>query len=251
MSRSVINESVMTLLQGNYRDILSTVLGNASMLFWMIAQIPQLYKNYKTGSVKALSRVFLSIWLIGDLLNLSGSILTQQQPFQIRLAAYFVTIDVIMLIQYVLLCNKTFIPLLKSNSSLLLLITPVSAYSSYSVNSARDYQIGLLLSWICAILYLTSRIPQILLNYKNQSVHGLSLEMFFCAFMGNLTYSVSLLLFCDTPGFWMKSTPFLVGSMGTLIQDLFIFLQSYLYSDNLDVGLWADSTDLEESQDLL
>lgn len=220
----------MTLLQGNYLELLSTILGNASILFWMIAQIPQLYKNYKTGSVKSLSKVFLSIWLIGDVFNLFGSILTQQKPFQIRLAAYFVTIDVIMLIQYILLKDETSLPLLKSRSSLVLLIAPVTSYSVNSVTSVGDYKFGLFLSWICAVLYLTSRIPQILLNYKNKSVHGLSLEMFFCAFMGNLTYAVSLLLSCNTPGFWMKSTPFLVGSMGTLIQDLFIILQSHIYS---------------------
>ena len=231
------------------RQILSTVLGNASMGFWMIAQIPQLYKNYKRGSVNALSQVFLSIWLIGDITNLIGSILTNQQPFQIRLAAYFVSIDVVMLIQYLHLKSQRSTetePLIQPDSSLIIpiivssLASPVSAQIDTITDNLHklDYKIGLLFSWICALLYLSSRIPQILLNYNNKSVSGLSISMFICAFMGNLTYSTSLILSDDANAggseFWIKSIPFLVGSFGTLCQDLVIFLQSFLYSKKFD-----------------
>lgn len=219
----------MTLLEGDYS--LPTLLGNASMVFWIFAQIPQLYKNYQTGSVKSLSKTFLLVWAVGDFLNLIGSILTNQQPFQIRLAAYFVTIDMIMMWQYSSLSGSVpSIPLLKSSSSLLFLIPNASSSPVESLDSV-NYKIGLFLSWICAILYLSSRIPQIILNYKRKSCDGLSLIMFMCAFMGNFTYASSLLLSqIDIIG----SLPFLAGSLGTCFQDLFILYQSWIYEDQCD-----------------
>ena len=229
----------------NYnRQLFSAALGNASMVFWMIAQVPQLYQNHQQGTAKALSKLFLSIWLLGDLTNLIGSILTDQQPFQIRLATYFLTIDIIMLMQYGHLhYNKQprKEPLLRGSSTL---IIPIIASALASPVSARKilisasqfseyYQLGMILSWICAILYLTSRIPQILLNYNNKSVKGLSISMFACAFMGNLTYAISLITSDDAfegdREFWIRSLPFLVGSVGTLLQDGIIFCQSRWY----------------------
>ena len=66
----------------------------------MFCQTPQLYENYKRGSVESLSKVFLSIWLVGDLTNLSGSVLTKQLPTQQYTAMLFVCLDSVMLLQY-------------------------------------------------------------------------------------------------------------------------------------------------------
>jgi uncharacterized protein with PQ loop repeat len=47
-----------------------------------------------------------------------------------------------------------------------------------------------LLGWGSAILYCASRIPQIMQNFRNESVEGLSLVMFIFSVVGNLTYCV-------------------------------------------------------------
>lgn len=44
--------------------------------------------------------------------------------------------------------------------------------------------------WGSAILYCASRIPQIMQNFRNESVQGLSLVMFIFSVVGNLTYCV-------------------------------------------------------------
>jgi uncharacterized protein with PQ loop repeat len=233
----------MTFLEGDY-SLISSFLGNASMLFWIFAQIPQLVKNFRSGSVKSLSKTFLLVWLLGDFLNLVGSILTYQQPFQIRLATYFVTIDMIMIFQfYVLSESSASIPLLRSGSSLVLFLPSVASSSieasvvSSSIERSVSYKIGLFLSWICAFLYLSSRIPQIILNYKRKSCDGLSLTMFMFAFMGNFTYAASLLI--SQIDIW-GSMPFLVGSLGTLCQDLFILYQSWIYDDQDGIVSFED-----------
>lgn len=47
----------------------SLLLGYASILFWLNAQLPQLIQNYKSGSAEGLSLKFLTIWLAGKTLT--------------------------------------------------------------------------------------------------------------------------------------------------------------------------------------
>ena len=79
---------------------LSTVLGIFSIISWLFAQIPQIYKNYQLKSASGLSIWFLVIWLLGDVSNLLGAILTKQAGWQIVVAGYYVFMDVLMDFQY-------------------------------------------------------------------------------------------------------------------------------------------------------
>jgi uncharacterized protein with PQ loop repeat len=38
----------------------------------IVRKVPQLILNYKTGSAEGISLAFLTVWLVGDLANLSG-----------------------------------------------------------------------------------------------------------------------------------------------------------------------------------
>ncbi|RUS32126.1 PQ loop repeat-domain-containing protein [Jimgerdemannia flammicorona] len=60
----------------------SLLLGYTSICCWFNAQFPQIYENYKNGSVESLSLPFLINWMLGDLTNLTGCLLTNQLPFQ-------------------------------------------------------------------------------------------------------------------------------------------------------------------------
>ncbi|KAI8996059.1 PQ loop repeat-domain-containing protein [Gaertneriomyces semiglobifer] len=84
---------------------------------------------------------------------------------------------------------------------------------------------GLLVAYVCATLYLTSRLPQIFLNFRRRSVQGLSISMFICAAMGNVTYVASILTKSTEPAFLAHALPYLIGSAGTVCLDLLIFLQ--------------------------
>ena len=52
---------------------------------------------------------------------------------------------------------------------------------------------GFILAWVSTILYLGSRLPQILQNWRRKSTAGLSPGMFAAAFFGNVFYSAALL----------------------------------------------------------
>jgi uncharacterized protein with PQ loop repeat len=107
---------------------------------------------------------------------------------------------------------------------------------------------GQVFGYLCAILYLGSRLPQILLNYKRKSTEGVSLLFFLFACIGNLTYVLSILAFSpvckggrqcrgDDIGrvygrYILVNLSWLIGSFGTLFLDMCIFIQFFLYQDN-------------------
>jgi uncharacterized protein with PQ loop repeat len=105
---------------------------------------------------------------------------------------------------------------------------------------------GQVFGYLCAALYLLSRIPQLLLNWRRKSTEGISLLFFLFACVGNLTYVLSIFAYspvCEgrdgecRPGeqvqiytqYILVNTSWLLGSLGTLILDLSIFAQFVLY----------------------
>jgi len=79
-----------------------------------------------------------------------------------------------------------------------------------------EMMIGDISSWISAVLYLLSRIPQIVLNYRRRTVKGLSMSMFFMMCAANTFYGTSILLLSppiDTR-FYASVLPFFVGVVG-------------------------------------
>eukprot|EP00252_Welwitschia_mirabilis_P026252 TRINITY_DN8528_c0_g1_i4.p1 TRINITY_DN8528_c0_g1~~TRINITY_DN8528_c0_g1_i4.p1 ORF type:complete len:416 (+),score=44.74 TRINITY_DN8528_c0_g1_i4:248-1495(+) len=68
-------------------------------------------------------------------------------------------------------------------------------------------QLGRLIGWVSSVLYLGSRISQLLKNMARKSVEGLALGMVACATMANLTYGFSILILADS-WYVMKITSF-------------------------------------------
>ncbi|ORY27203.1 PQ loop repeat-domain-containing protein [Naematelia encephala] len=99
--------------------------------------------------------------------------------------------------------------------------------------------IGRISAWTCTTLYLTSRLPQIWKNFNRKSIEGLSILLFVFAFMGNLTYVISILLNptgngdpTESAHYLLEALPYLLGSGGTLIFDLTIMMQSFIYGSS-------------------
>ena len=113
---------------------------------------------------------------------------------------------------------------------------------------------GQIFGYLCAAFYLGSRIPQLLLNYRRKSTEGISMLFFLFACVGNLTYVMSILAYepacarfesyddvnggCES-GEWARgygqyvllNASWLIGSAGTLLLDLMIFSQFWIYRD--------------------
>ena len=113
---------------------------------------------------------------------------------------------------------------------------------------------GQVFGYLCAVLYLGSRIPQLLLNYRRKSTEGISILFFLFACVGNLTYVMSIFAYepgcarfesfddvrggCES-GEWARAygqyillnASWLIGSAGTFLLDLMIFGQFWIYMD--------------------
>ncbi|PHH84468.1 hypothetical protein CDD83_1898 [Cordyceps sp. RAO-2017] len=92
---------------------------------------------------------------------------------------------------------------------------------------------GLVLGYASAACYLCARIPQIVKNYREKSCEGLSLLFFMLSLTGNLTYGVSLIAYSQGKDYLLKALPWLLGSLGTIVEDATIFVQFRLYAGGL------------------
>ncbi|RKP14698.1 PQ loop repeat-domain-containing protein, partial [Piptocephalis cylindrospora] len=242
-------------------------LGYMSIFFWLNAQVPQLYTNYLLGSAASLSLPFLLIWLLGDITNFLGCILTNQLPFQRYLALYFCLIDLSLLIQFFYYEHGWSTPISSSPiSSNYVEASPSSQRESVHfdlheedeededdeegeegvldkrwiaspstmaveepIEDGMMLNIGVVMAWTCTCLYLASRIPQIVLNYTRGTAEGLSIWMFAFAALGNLTYVLSIALHIEGSEEWLNALPYIIGSAGTLSFDATIFAQFWYY----------------------
>ena len=80
--------------------LVSTALGTLSIISWLFAQLPQIYKNYQLQSTAGLSVFFLVEWCMGDVTNLMGALFTNQATWQVIVATYYVFVDICLVLQY-------------------------------------------------------------------------------------------------------------------------------------------------------
>jgi len=88
---------------------------------------------------------------------------------------------------------------------------------------------ALVLGYFSAVAYLGARIPQIIKNARDKSCEGLSLLFFILSLLGNLTYGAGILCHSTEHIYVMKNLPWLIGSLGTMAEDVTIFVQFHLY----------------------
>ncbi|KAL1996943.1 hypothetical protein VTN49DRAFT_7808 [Thermomyces lanuginosus] len=86
------------------------------------------------------------------------------------------------------------------------------------------------LGYFSAICYLGARLPQIYKNFKSKSCEGLSLLFFILSLLGNLTYGAGILAHSTEKDYFMRNLPWLLGSLGTMVEDVVIFIQFRVYS---------------------
>ncbi|KAJ4417437.1 hypothetical protein N0V85_001853 [Neurospora sp. IMI 360204] len=90
--------------------------------------------------------------------------------------------------------------------------------------------IGMILGYFSAACYLCARIPQIIKNYREKSCEGLALLFFLLSLTGNFTYGASVIAYSQESDYVVRALPWLLGSLGTMLEDFVIFAQFRLYS---------------------
>lgn len=113
-------------------------------------------------------------------------------------------------------------------------MTSTTSIGGFSIDS-KTY--GVFFAWFGAGLYFFSRIPQLIKNHQRKSTEDISPILFACTLFGNITYTASILVSCDfiygenRLEFFINELPYIIGSAGTIVFDLFYFYQVWLYRD--------------------
>jgi len=107
--------------------------------------------------------------------------------------------------------------------------------------------LGQIFGYLCAVFYIASRVPQLILNYRRKTTEGLSMLFFIFACLGNVTYVMSIFAYepqCKhekcKPGesgriygrYMLVNLSWLAGALVTLLMDLVVFCQYFYYSKN-------------------
>jgi uncharacterized protein with PQ loop repeat len=147
-------------------------------------------------------------------------------------------------------------------------------YAKSTPDTSRDDALtfdlwGQVFGWLCATLYLGSRLPQIFLNFRRKSTEGISILFFLFACVGNLTYVLSIFAYdpecaetrCE-PGeasriygrYILVNASWLAGSLGTLLLDLGIFAQFFIYDQggsdtDGDHAVYDDESNTDDDDD--
>lgn len=82
-----------------------------------------------------------------------------------------------------------------------------------------------ILGYASAICYLGARIPQIIKNQRERSCEGLSLLFFMLSLLGNATYGAGIIFHSQEKEYILTNLPWLIGSLGTMVEDVTIFIQ--------------------------
>lgn len=82
-----------------------------------------------------------------------------------------------------------------------------------------------ILGYVSAVCYLGARIPQIIKNQRDKSCEGLSLLFFMLSLLGNATYGAGILFHSQEKEYLLTNMPWLIGSLGTMVEDVTIFIQ--------------------------
>ncbi|KAF2441404.1 PQ-loop-domain-containing protein [Karstenula rhodostoma CBS 690.94] len=82
-----------------------------------------------------------------------------------------------------------------------------------------------ILGYASAVCYLGARIPQIVKNQRERSCEGLSLLFFILSLLGNATYGAGILFHSLERDYFLTNLPWLIGSLGTIVEDVVIFIQ--------------------------
>ncbi|WWD09408.1 hypothetical protein V865_007531 [Kwoniella europaea PYCC6329] len=263
--------------------VMSNIAGYMSIATWIVVYSPQIWENYQLQSGEGLSVPFIVLWLLGDITNLFGGIMAKLLPTMIILAVYYTICDLILLFQVYYYRRKpspaarTHIdpndestPLLPEPKQPKPLLPPsleypvmlgfvlLSGVGAWYVTDQDEVKIpekpevelewkSQLLGWMSAVLYLGSRVPQIVHNYKTRCA-GLSLAMFFFAISGNITYVLSIFFTSMNPRYILANLPWLAGSGLTVFLDLFVLAQFAVFNwqDKKKEKVFASDEDDDE-----
>ncbi|KHO00672.1 PQ loop repeat protein [Metarhizium album ARSEF 1941] len=89
--------------------------------------------------------------------------------------------------------------------------------------------LGQLFGYLCAVFYIASRVPQLILNHRRKTTEGLSMLFFIFACLGNVTPGEARRIYGR---YMLLNLSWLTGALVTLFMDFIVFGQYFYYATN-------------------
>lgn len=253
------------------RDKWSFGVGMFSNLIWLISSTPQYIQNCKTKHVDGQSPFFFSLLFSGNVFSLIGLLINGGLVVQIIQAIIYVILDGILFSQYIYYrcCfQECCVDQMKKNKSDArelsdendeIMSPSMAGVAAAAVLAAVDYAypyrkadlVGTLFGWASAAIYISSRIPQVIKNFKDRTVGDLSPMYVIFAVLGNGTYLMSIFIKSLEPQFCWNQMPWIVGAGGPCLCDITFLFQMCCYglSTSASSQKFVDQPEEEQEED--
>lgn len=254
------------------RDKVSFTMGMISNLIWFVESVPEIVVLCRTKDNTGISLFFFLFIVVGDLSGLIGNILTGLMATQMCTYLILLCFHVFLLLQYSYYrCKAKKLAVEVSDQeedSNNLIVPAVVSACAVAVSASVDYGepyrgeqiIGSLFGWVSGVIYTSSRIPQVALNFQRKFVLNLSPFYFVCTISGNITLLSSIFIRDNSAQYLWKQMPFIMGVLGPLCCDVITCFQMCIFGfsvqplmrsgddDNIDITVESStSTEKKES----
>lgn len=256
------------------RDRVSFGIGLISNILFLLSSIPQIVLTCRSRSVEGQSPWFFSLLFLGSTCSLLGAIITNGLVTQIIQSVFYVIMDGILLFQ--LIFFKYIVKKcchsedgdeaseaeedgheVRSEKDDIFGAPPavlsVSAMSHF-VEAKTDFSgpysgsklSGTVFAWVSTIIFVSSRLPQIVRNCRSKSFGDISAVWLVFSIVGNLTYFLSIIVRDVSGTYLWRQTPFIVGAVGPACLDIFLMVQMCLFRSISDAS--EDTSAHEENE---
>lgn len=99
-SHSYTNGTLPVFTPSHIHVVLSGISSSTSLASWIVLLLPQLIEQWRLKSSEGISAGFITIWFIGDIANLIGSLWADLLPGVVLLALWFCVADGLLISSY-------------------------------------------------------------------------------------------------------------------------------------------------------
>lgn len=206
-------------------ETVSYALSILSLAFYSIVYLPEFLEIHRLRSSDGVSLLTIAVWTESDVLSLISTILLCLPTSVIVIGWYHFIMGVIMTCYVLHYKSKKTIYDYFGVTGFILANTIFCMGLNFYVTEP-DVIAGNTLAWVTMPLYLLGRIPQIWLNYRLTSTHGLSVLMYIFTILGNACYIGVITI---DPEYILDNVPFIVSGSINILLDFVVIGQIQYY----------------------
>lgn len=135
-----------------------------------------------------------------------------------------------------------------SSAAGIVLVAVSKAKVDYKAPYKGSNLIGTIFGWCSGIIYTSSRIPQLIKNFKNHKVVDLNPLYFIIMFLANLFYVISILVRDTSPSYIWLQLPFMIGALGPICCDGCTLIQALIFG--IDHSGQVSNSNEEDEQEV-